>query len=258
MQQNKKRNLLHHNNSITGKIALVCMAKEELGIEEWILYYRKLGFDKIIIYQNDWECGLDFPFIQKIQIPGAGKHLEAYNDFVRRFGDEYSWAAFFDCDEFLVLKRHNNIRSFLSEYFNKKGIAVNWRFFGSCGQKTIGSKKSVLKRFIKTKAISDVHVKVILNLEHHRPIFVGTHHTSSTLFDTSHKIVDGPFNSPGPINVAQLNHYYFKSYEEWVIKCYKPRSDGWPKRSLTEWVQKQHEDNAVVDLSARDFLYPLK
>ena len=41
-------------------VALVCVAKNEDNyIQEWIDYNKKLGFDDIIIYQNDYVNNMD-------------------------------------------------------------------------------------------------------------------------------------------------------------------------------------------------------
>lgn len=41
------------------KVALAAIAKDEDNyIEEWIRYNLKLGFDKIIIYQNNWRANI--------------------------------------------------------------------------------------------------------------------------------------------------------------------------------------------------------
>ena len=57
------------------KVALVCIAKNEDNyIEEWVLYHKKLGFDRIFIYENDWKCNLEYPFLTKVPFPGKIKH----------------------------------------------------------------------------------------------------------------------------------------------------------------------------------------
>jgi len=35
-----------------------------------------------------------------------------------------------DCDEFIVLKHHNNIKDFINDYIKNDcvGIGINWRF----------------------------------------------------------------------------------------------------------------------------------
>jgi len=238
------------------KVALVCIAKNELDIKEWVLYHRKLGFNDIFIYMNDWKCSLKRSFVHKTSVSGIKKQLKAYNHFLKgNFG--YDWAAFFDVDEFLVLKKHYNVQEFLLEYRNNRGLAINWRFFGSCGQRTRKSKNNVLRRFIRTSAHSNKHIKVILNLNHKHVFSGNPHNSNSFVFDTNNKKVSGPFNDGGSIDVAQLNHYCNKSLEEWTAKCGMPRANSghrFPKK-VSQWYKEKSSNQKVRDITARDFYH---
>jgi hypothetical protein len=121
-------------------VALCAICKyEDKYIEEYIDYYMGLGFDHIYLYDNSDEFTLE-PLVHNnihvrkvklIQYPGENKQISAYNNCIQRaLDDGYTWAAFFDVDEFLVLKKHPNIQSFIKEYGSHGGIVVNWVFFG--------------------------------------------------------------------------------------------------------------------------------
>ena len=113
------------------KVALVCVAKnEENYIQEWIDYHLKLGFDDIIIYQNDWEYTIEQTNVFTKQVNGKGIQTIIYNDCIKENIGVYDWLAFFDCDEFLVLKKHDNVKSFLHDYNEHNAIGINWVLFG--------------------------------------------------------------------------------------------------------------------------------
>jgi hypothetical protein len=87
------------------KVALVCVAKwEDYYLKEWLDYNEKLGFDKVIMYQNEWRTELEHPILEKRISDGRSIQVPTYNHFLNT-EREYDWVAFFDCDEFLVLKK---------------------------------------------------------------------------------------------------------------------------------------------------------
>jgi hypothetical protein len=76
--------------------------------------------------------------------------MKAYNDFIDKHSSEYDFAAFFDVDEFLCLKKDKSLESFLSRYADIYGVGVNWRVFGDNGLTSVESGSySLLNRFTK-------------------------------------------------------------------------------------------------------------
>ena len=235
------------------KVALVCIAKnEDRYIQEWTDYNKKLGFDNIFIYQNDWRCQLEDPNIVKIDFDGVNQQISAYNHFIKNNYTNYDWAAFFDVDEFLVLKKHKNIKEFIFDYFNYSAIGINWVLFGNNGYSKIGHDTSVLKRFTKRQISVNFHIKSIVKLSNN--VIMGIHNPPYIFTcDTNNKTFIGPFNNFGDDNVAQLNHYFCKTEEEFVEKCEKGRADAENKRTIKEF--EPHNFNEVEDLTAMNFLY---
>jgi hypothetical protein len=119
------------------KVGLVNVAKwEDYYLKEWLDYNQKLGFDKVLMYQNDWECKLNHPILEKGICNGGSIQVPLYNQ-VLNDNTEFDWLAFIDCDEFIVLKKHNNIKELIEEYKDKTNvIALNWIFYGNLGKLT--------------------------------------------------------------------------------------------------------------------------
>jgi hypothetical protein len=46
-------------------------------------------------------------------------------------GGNHTWAAFFDVDEFLILKEHAHVEGFLLETCLSGSFSVNWQVFGT-------------------------------------------------------------------------------------------------------------------------------
>ena len=95
--------------------AVVCtiQTKEEAYIDEWVDYHLAIGFKMIYIYDNSDNYDLrswgNQRFLDNIRVkhfPGINKQLLANVDCAKRAEkDGATWAAFFDIDEFLLLKK---------------------------------------------------------------------------------------------------------------------------------------------------------
>lgn len=237
------------------KIALVCIAKNEDNyIEEWVNYNFKLGFDDIFIYENDWRCHLEMDNLYKIPADGDDMQVAAYNRFIQNFYDKYDWVAFFDVDEFLVLKKHSNVKNFINDYTDYESIGINWALFGDSGLSFEGDY-SVLNRFTRRQSDINIHIKCIVKLDKrvrmdiHNPINI-------SIVNTEHKKFTGPFNKNGNYDTAQLNHYFCKTFDEWQDKKNRGRADK--RRSDKGYIRKDtdfhgHNLNEIEDHYALNF-----
>lgn len=238
------------------KVALVCVAKNEDNyIDEWVRYYVKLGVDTIFMYQNDWRTDYEHPNLIKLTLDGSGQQLNSYNDWLRNRKGGFDWVAFFDMDEFLVLKKHNTIQEFVSDYQNQNGIGINWYLFGNNGHENVtNGDYSQIKRFTKRQATMDIHVKTILNC--HVNCFMGVHNPNGLPIVSPNGIqFSGPFNTNPNNEIAQLNHYYCKTPEEFLKKCERGRADLKDVKNTFDSSYHPHNFNDVEDLWAYDFMY---
>lgn len=238
------------------KVVVVCIAKDEdYYVGEWLDYYHKLGVDEIVMYENDWTCSIDRPFLKKIKWEGKHQQMVVYDNFLKNYRHEYDWIMFLDLDEFLVLKKHNNIKEFLTEHDNPNGIAINWVFFGGCGRRERGEhQNSLLKQFTLRNKDVDKHIKTILKSSSNG-FMVLPHNPNVKLIDTNGKVINGPFNEGGPIDQAQVNHYHHKTYEDWLIRCNRGQSDHTPNRKPEAWETHINFSCDVEDLTALKFMY---
>ena len=233
---------------------IVCIAKDEDHyIEEWLDYHEKLGFDEVVMYVNDWVCPVDRPFLKKIQFDGLHKQMGAYRHFTTNYRNDYVWAAFLDCDEFLVLKKHSNVKDFLTEYDNPVGLGVNWQYFGSCGLKDRNSN-SLIKNFTKKQSGVDKHIKTIMKLSGNG-YMVSPHNPNTPLMDTNKNFFIGPFNINGNVNTVQINHYHHKTYDDWIVRCNRGQSDNTETKKPEQWFQNVEKHNEIEDLTALNFMY---
>lgn len=161
------------------KIALCCIAKcENNYINEWCNYYINLGFDHIYIYDNNDKnyefvgSRINKNILNKITIidfSGDKSQIMAYNDCLKKYSNLYDYMAFFDIDEFLILKKHNNIKEILNNNKFKEydAIRIHWIIYGDNDLVHRDINNSVLKDFYheKNKKLDDIQSKCILNLK---------------------------------------------------------------------------------------------
>jgi len=238
----------------TIKVAICVIAKfEDHYLEEWLDYNHKLGFDHIFLFQNDWRTDVERPFLTKGICDGPTIQVPLYNHFLMD-NTEYDWIAFIDCDEYIVLKKHNNIKELIEEYKDRTDvIGLNWFMFGNLGiEKREGN--SLIKMFTKRSSQIDQHIKVIVN-KNVGPIMLFPHCTYKESMDTNGNKFLGSFNPSGPTDVAYINHYYSKTREDWILKCERGRADSNTKRNTQEWDLQVNINNEVEDLSAYNFIY---
>lgn len=245
-----------------GRVVICCIAKnEQLYIREWVDHHLALGFDMVYVYDN----GSDIPIEQTLETyvtantvkvlraTGRIMQIPSYNHFTANFAAKHDFCAFIDCDEFIILKKHQNVLSLCQDYLSAESsagaLAINWMIFGSNGL-TSYDARPVVERFTKRGAIVNQNIKCIVRCStlqqyshpHYPTRLIGY------IVDTDRKVVNPPFNQFGPVDVCQINHYFAKSRSEFYIKQQRGRSDTDAKRPLSNF--EGHDENDVEDLSA--------
>ena len=91
---------------------------------------------------------------------GENKQVDAYNDCLNRLKHDDPQAAvgFIDIDEFVVLKEHANLKSFLAQHLTEGVISLNWYMFGSGGEENYVDAP-VTQRFLWRAEKVNRHVK---------------------------------------------------------------------------------------------------
>jgi len=253
------------------EIYLCCIAKnEDRYIDEWIRYHFKLGFEKIVVYANDWDYKNDNPNVTVIECSGWAAQIPVYNHFLETYRNKFWWVGFWDVDEFLVLNMHDSVRKFLLSYDDLTAIRINWANFGSNGHKTVRNNDySVLNRFTKrsspvpyvidqNKKVLKINqaVKSMLRFSHQGQMFV--HEPEGISYTLDRKPMRGPGNNNVDYSVAQLNHYFIKSYDEMMIRITNGVPDVGRFKSREFYTDRDFYCNLIDDFAARNFMYDKK
>lgn len=118
------------------KVCIIAIAKNENNyINEWVDYHLNLGFDNIIVCDNDDEPILknvikDSRVIIEDWSGFYGIQQPAYRETFIKYRNKFDWVLFIDIDEFLVLENHTNVKDFISSFDNDvQCINLNWKHF---------------------------------------------------------------------------------------------------------------------------------
>ena len=258
---------------------IVCIAKKEGDyIEEFIKYHLALGFKYIILYDNE-----DVPTYKQllnkynsnllvIHLPfnNYNKPVQyiALDHFVKNFlfkvNTKITHVAHIDIDEFIVLKKHNNICDFINEYITGdcQGIGMNWKFFGSSG-KTEKTNEPVTTRFTMCEKKGNDHIKTLFKKDYFLS-YNSCHDVKLSkgfIKSTNKTIINGPFNTNIDFSVIQLNHYKCKTLPEFRYIRERGRADIIKNKTPNEDIDKNfkiYDINEIEDLTAKKFYKNIK
>jgi hypothetical protein len=202
---------------------------EDPYIDEWIRYHKLLGFTRVLLYDNNQNKSAvleSLPekygkFVRVQHFPLKNAYRSAYYQCARPYTHKRIWAAYIDVDEFIVLRRHSNIKDMLVAVAPHGGaVSLNRYSFGSSGQKSY-VPEPVLSRFLSRSARLDPYVKTIAYIPHILRVF-----PHFTVVKKGHLRVDtagnelsvGNTNRNGTDEIAVIHHYHAKSYEEFKLR----------------------------------------
>jgi hypothetical protein len=224
-------------------------------IDEWVKYHLLIGFEHVLIYDHK----SIIPVIPKWGTKVTVKRIEAELPFpeyihLSTFRDFKShWIMACDVDEFLVLLQHNDVRELLANYEHFGGLGIPWSMYGSSGhiKKPSGNvKDSYLWRTVDE---GKQYVKTIANRRYFQdmgdPHFV---YSSKPLVNEAFEPFEGSLTT-SPRQLCKLNHYFTRSYEEWIFK--RNRGTGFvgvPIRPM-DWFWGVHTGSTVYDPVLKDF-----
>lgn len=233
-------------NNECGKVAVVCMIKRETDIlDEFIQHHLNIGFDNIILLTND--DPKDLPAL-RVQVEPYGdkvilddywvgstdknRQWNAYQKAYTDYGKDYDWMFFHDCDEHLVLKKHKDIKEFLSSdpYYKANMIHVCWTVYGDNGHvhRTEGTLEERFPIPLPDETKS-IYPRILLNDHVKTGLRTGMQiwwrHPHTALVQRA-KCVTGSGNEghmASPFerddrSVIELRHYLYRSTEEYCTR----------------------------------------
>ena len=229
--------IFHHfimiKKNKTKRILKVCLCvigkRENRYAKEFVDHYKKIGYNKIFLYDNNEindekfedviQDEIDKGFVSIINLRGLkGRQFYSYKNCYKNNNKNYDWLSFFDFDEFLELNPpFTKIQDYLGiKKFKKcQNIKINEILFENLTKLYYENKP--LKERLKKSTRLGRHIKSTVRGNLHKNYWskMSNPHTSLNKFVTcsgSGKIINYSVSkyTPPDIKLAYLKHYYFK------------------------------------------------
>lgn len=232
---------MDQNHLVCGVCAVVRLENNYLN--EWVQHYKKLGFDKIILFDNNRynedkvndviNDDIKTGFVNVIKVPTLTEfQINAYNTVIQNFGNQFNWVGFFDIDEYLTLTKHKTIQEYITETFDNTvdTIAFNWMVYGD-NDLVYYEDKPIQERFLTPIDFDNCvdydfpendHIKTMVNIRlNNRVRFKNTPHGCINALNaryadnTCNTNGFSPFNHTPVYDPAHLKHYCTKTIDEY-------------------------------------------
>jgi hypothetical protein len=223
--------------------AVIAIARNEAPyLLEWIAHYRLLGFDRIVIYDNDSNDATPH-LLKRLAAagvvdaihwhvrPGVHKQEAAYDHALERMRGHVPWSLFVDLDEFLVLDPGITVDDLLPADEAISAVGFNWRVFGSAG---LRHRETGLthERFTRAEGCNTDHIKCIVRpdaavrMHVHWPD-LARGRIVNAVGETVTPPVQTPHHTDVPLSCpVRIHHYFTRSWEEFECKRARGRSAG--------------------------------
>ena len=224
------------------KIALCCIAKNENQyFKEWIEHHKSVGFDSIIIYDNNSEIPVnEDAIIIKWEDSLYGSQSRAYLDCCRKY-EYYDYIAFFDVDEFYYSKSIN-VKQDIKNLGKPDGVGIYWRIYGQ--PEPFIEERQPMKDY--KYYFGDKHIKSIVNPKmvvswndpHKANIRQGCKY-----IDELNRIVYNPTGEHTSVNMY-IKHVFTRSRKEFAEKI--ERGDANTRTKNRTWDDFYNYNNLCI------------
>ena len=217
-------------------VALVAIVKDEADyLDEWLCYHLALGVDHFFIYDNGSTDGsaelleryISHGWVTRIDWPIKGGQVAAYNHALRMFGTTATWLGFYDPDEFLVPLQDVSIPQLLARFPDAAVLRIPRVEIGFSGHR-IRPQGLAIESYDQVANVLDLdpalppRVKSIV-----RP---GSVSAVDVHLGISADVL--PPGAPAKTYereldaLAQLSHFYTRSWEEFEAKRFHGSATG--------------------------------
>lgn len=250
-------------------IIFTCARDEEDYIKEWLDYHFSIGFDKIIVCDNNLDPK-PLPILLEEYVK-SGKveifdcstvnrgQVKLFNMFARN--GHYKWCAFIDVDEFIEISgRFDSIKDVLNEC-DAECLCLNWMVYGT---NNIDKKEDgpVQERFKLPIMPSygfkeNMYLKSILRktdnfvVQYKNPHFPAGCKSYSYGLEPPMDRTTGMLHYPIHYKNIYIRHYTSKSKEEF----YKKQKRGWADCDDEVLRQETHINmlNSMVEIPLEEY-----
>jgi hypothetical protein len=200
---------------------------EDRFIDEWIIYHHLLGVTEFVLYDDDPKQNLQLllekhgALVKVIDwtagyrsFAGRNRQTGAYQHSLSETSSE--WVAFIDIDEFIVLRQHDRLPTFLFDFAGASSVVLTWHMFGHSG--FYDPPSLVTQCLLKRQTMPGRMMKSIVRRD--QVLKVNSAHGCSMKCpggarDANNRRYSDEFY-PGKTDVAHINHYVCRSFTQWM------------------------------------------
>lgn len=245
------------------------MKNEGPYLKEWLDFHILVGVTKFYLYDNDstdnsrkiLEPYIKSGIVEYTFYPGTAMQHSAYDDIIQKHSYDTRWLALIDLDEFLVPVVNDTIPEFLNSIKTTfSQLVCTWVTYGSSGHihkpdgLVIENYKYRAKKTFGVKSIVNPRLLIKYKNLHHNFI------AGWTIDNNGKKLghIDQT-NNPPAYNKLRLNHYYTKSYDEYIARLNRGSATKQSTQSYRGVEKfKYYDRNEVYDDVMDRFIEKLK
>ncbi len=233
------------------KIVLVCIAKDENQyFDEWIRHHLKVGFDNVIIYDNNSKEPIEIAEDLKAKVEirkwidtEFGSQSRAYLHACYSGQEMYNYMAFFDVDEFYMSLTMDVKQDFKDINKYVTGLGIYWRIYGN--PEPFETRQPIENY---TKYYGDKHIKSIVDPDMVIN-FPDPHKANLWGIKTEYINENGePILSPigqHTSNKIWIKHIFTRSRQEFAEKII--RGDANTRQQNRTWADFEHYNSLCIN-----------
>jgi hypothetical protein len=222
----------------TMNIGICVISKnEDKFLDEWIIYHKNIGIDKIYFYDNN-DKGNEkqkyvvskYDFITYVDFRGRINRQKqwAYKHFFKTFYKECTHVIFLDVDEFLCIGEKNSLKPLLNKVEDYDVLYLKRQKYGD-NDIMYDNSHIVLNEYLDNKYIeNDVVKKCIINTRVEKLKWIDKY---NRVVENSHYIPHGVENLKSydfNFNDMYIQHFYTKSFTHFIEKL----RDNYPEENI--------------------------
>jgi Glycosyltransferase family 92 len=218
---------------------VVIVRNEAPYLEEWLGYHVALGVEHVFLYDNGSDDGIEqvverhvnHGLLTRVHWPLPAGQLDAYSHALRFFGPSVDWLAFIDVDEFIVPLVDDDIPTLLARFPDAADIRIPRVDFGFSGHRsppdglTIDAYTGVADVFGRDPS-RPPRVKTIVQSRGVSAVGIHTATIADVPIARDERPVPTRSVRTGARDLAQVNHYYTRSFEEFEAKRFRGSATG--------------------------------
>ena len=260
---------LSHSTPIRSLLCLI-IKNEQQHLLELIAHHSLIGFDKIVIYDNESDDGTaeviesaaDYFPVERViwrndrePVPGLTQQVAAYTHCIAEWRNKTDWICFLDGNEFLIPPTGSTLADLLDRHASQDAFAINWMTFGSSNLES-SSGRLVLEAFTGRGASNlsvNQHVKMFFRPNKAgrvvNPHFITTTKPAVTVDGKPIQWMTEGIVAPGTIVHGdwRIHHYIIRSREHWKRRLARKQPGG----QIRDWESfKNNDASEILDTSA--------